>query len=219
MVDYAVTIEKDGLVVRGDFPPHLKPISIPNDYNLKKRYVGLFLHKRDIELGMRYLQCISFEKHEVINEGLFVSGLNAFIKCFLKNAAREKILSSIFKDEETRNLYNYFKSLRNKHFMHDGKSMTQTTAFLLVDFEKELPQIYNASVAWNLDPLDYLLNANKLLYLMQITRSYLCDEIDAMNKKIVQDFSRKTKDDLMRNGSPQIKLASTKNVNQNRMNT
>lgn len=213
MIDYRVTVDKEGFVIEGDFPPNAVPIALPNDYKPKKRYVSYFLHRYDIQQGILFLKCISIDKHESVNEGLFIAGLNALVKCFQESKARTRISESILtKNPEIKELYQYFNLIRNKHYMHDENEMIQTTDFFLVTFEEEKPTIFNASVVWNRVKLDYHLEANKLLHLMYVLHDFICAEIDKMNENIVSDFSNKSKDELLKNGMAKIKMANINNL-------
>jgi len=211
VIDYQVTVTNEGLEIRGDFPNNLVPIAMPDEYIPKKRFASFFLHKNDVEKGMIYLRCISIDKHIAINEALFIAGLNAFIKCF-KSDIRVQVSDDIFSTSEQKDAYAYFNSIRNKHFFHDENGMIQTTDFILVDFDTEIPDIYNASVVWNSATLDFQTEANALLNLMIMLHNHICSEIDKMADSIVDDFKEKTKEELLRFNSPEIKLASTIDV-------
>lgn len=209
MIDYFVRSSKEGLVIEGDFPPNLTLAALPSDYKPRKRYVSYFLHKNDIEVGIALLRCISIDKIDIINEGLFIAGLNAFIKCFQDSKARNKVnVSKFAKEKHIKDNFEYFNAMRNKHYMHDENGMLQVSDFLMVDFDKEKPSIYNASVVWNRIRLDYHMEAAKLLYLMNELHRFLCSEIDKMNNNIIKDFSGKSKEELMENGIPNIKVAT-----------
>lgn len=181
MIDYIVRSSKEGLLIEGDFPTNLQLVALPSDYKPRKSYVSYFLHKNDIEVGIALLRCISIDKIDIINEGLFISGLNAFIKCFQESKARARVnVSKFAKEKHLKDSFEYFDSMRNKHYMHDENGMLQTTDFLMVDFDKEKPLVFNASVVWNRIRLDYHKEAAKLLYLMNELHTFLCSEIDKM---------------------------------------
>ena len=215
MINYQVTIMNEGFEIRGDFPNDLTPIAIPDSCKLKRRFASFFLHKRDIEKGMSFLRCISMDKHEAINEGLFIAGLNAFIKCF-KSDVRAQVSDSIFTNDETKKLYTFFNSMRNKHFMHDENGMLQTLDFLLVNLDKDVPAIFNASVVWNSILIDYQYEASRLLNLIGIVHNHLCSEIDKMAETIVDEFKDQTKKELLGYGSPTIKIASYDDLHKSR---
>ena len=215
MIDYQVTMTDEGFVIQGNFPSNLTPIALPANYIHKKRFLSYFLHKNDVERAVSYLECISNDKHHFVNEGLFVAALTIFIKCF-GTGVRERVSDDIYDTPDTKDSYNQFKDVRDKHFVHDVNGMTQTTDFMLVNLDEANPHIHNASVIYNIATFNYRYEANKLIHLMQILHNYLCREIDKMSDDIINEFKSKSKDELISYGSPNIRLANIDDVSKRR---
>lgn len=121
MINYTVGWEKDGsgLVVVGAFNPHSKVIEIPRTDPDRNRFVDLFLHKADIDIGLSYLDHITADNELIINESLFIVGLNSCMKCFKQSKARKKLdKTKIFSDDaELFELFKRYEIMRDKHYI------------------------------------------------------------------------------------------------------
>lgn len=190
MINYTVGWEKDGsgLVVVGAFNPHSKVIEIPRTDPDRNRFVDLFLHKADIDIGLSYLDHITADNELIINESLFIVGLNSCMKCFKQSKARKKLdKTKIFSDDaELFELFKRYEIMRDKHYMHDENGMFQPLAFFFSTPGLSSAKIDRPSVIWNRAKLDYIEEKGKLTFIMQLIRQYLAREIDCIGENIRQ---------------------------------
>ena len=99
MIDYSMQIDsQNGVVIQGDFIPGSIAVNIPDSNKKKRQFISLFLNKKDIERGIDYLNCISLNNHPIANEGLFISALAMFAKCFVSSESRTGLDKDGFKN-------------------------------------------------------------------------------------------------------------------------
>lgn len=214
MVEYKVLADdpQNGLIIQGDFIPGSTPVNIPHSDPKRKEYISLFLNLRDIDAGIDYLQCISLNNHPRINEGLFISALAAFAKCFGKSNARISLKRATFKGRfpQFADLFDDYISWRNKHFIHDDGLMTSATAFLLVT-PNEYNDIFGGppSVIWRIKPIDYIEESRRLENLLQVVRGYIIDDIDKLGDSIDEEYHRYSREQLLAFDEPELQLIST----------
>lgn len=212
MIDYKVSIDREHghFIINGSFEADAVPVEIPDDNPDCKPFVDLFLHKADIERGIDFLKCISIDKNSIVNEGLFIAGLNNCMKCFKYSKSRSKLdRKTVFvDDEELLDRFLEFEKMRDKHFDHDESGMLQATAFLLVSPKAEHVFGGPPSVVWNRAMLDYYVTGQKLQEIMQYTWRFVCSEIDKIGSSIEITYSCYSKEQLMALKSPRIELAS-----------
>lgn len=211
MIDYEVQIDREkGLfIVKGPFGPGSVPITIPDENPLKKQFIDMFLHKADIERGIEFLQCISIDKDETVNEGLFIAGLNNCMKCFKYSKSRDRLdKSQVFQDSQLYQDFIDFETMRDKHFDHDENGMLQAVAFLLVNKDREDFFTGPPSVVWNRAKLNYYAAGQILQKTMQYVRSYLIEQIDIIGNEIIKNYISWPKEKLFEWEETQIELAA-----------
>ena len=213
MINYQVVFDQKNkrFIVEGDFEQNAVPILIAADHPKRKEFIDLFLHKEDIERGIAYLQCISVDKNAILNEALFVAGLNNCMKCFKFSKARSKLdKKEVFKNvEEILNEFIKFEIMRDKHFDHDESGMIQATAFLLISREEDHVFGGPPSVVWNKSILNYYTEGQRLQTIMQYVWKYLCNKIDCVGEEIKNSFEGIAKEELLKKyPAPQIVLAA-----------
>lgn len=225
MLNYEVSQDEANgcFIVRGRILPGSKPVEIPinnaKQENLKKQFISFFLHKKDVEIGINYLDCISLNNHPRANEGLFVGALSAYFKCFQNCDARIAINEDAFKRNfpQVADHFDRFKQWRNKHYLHDENGMTQTCAFLLIAPEGN-PEKFGGppSVVWNSVGVDYIDEGHCLRSVMQATLNFIVGRIDAVGNEIEKEVENLTKSELLALKEAHIELATTNSPEQKR---
>lgn len=213
MLEYKVTNNQRGaVIVQGDFAPGSLPVTIPDTNKKKKSFISLFLNKRDIERAIDFLNCISMNNHPIANEGLFISALAMFAKCFVNAEARNSLDKGRFKSfaPQFAESFDKYDAWRNKHFLHDENSMTEATAFLLVAPEGSESSLGGPpSVIWNSVQINYIEERKHLEMLLQEIWKYIVYLIDNQGASIETDYCNKTREELLGFGAPPFKLATT----------
>lgn len=225
MLNYEVSQDEANgcFIVRGGILPGSKPVEIPinnaKQENLKKQFISFFLHKKDVEIGINYLDCISLNNHPRANEGLFVGALSVYFKCFQNCDARIAINEDAFKRNfpQVADHFDRFKQWRNKHYLHDENGMTQTCAFLLIAPEDN-PEKFGGppSVVWNSVGVDYINEGHCLRSVMQATLNFIVGRIDSVGNEIEKEVENLTKSELLALKEAHIELATTNSPEQKR---
>lgn len=225
MLNYEVSQDEANgcFIVRGEILLGSKPVEIPinnaKQENLKKQFISFFLHKKDVEIGINYLDCISLNNHPRANEGLFVGALSVYFKCFQNCDARIAINEDAFKRNfpQVADHFDRFKQWRNKHYLHDENGMTQTCAFLLIA-PGDNPEKFGGppSVVWNSVGVDYINEGHCLRSVMQATLNFIVGRIDSVGNEIEKEVENLTKSELLALKEAHIELATTNSPEQKR---
>lgn len=215
MLEYKVQIDpQNGVIVQGDFAPESVAVNIPDTNKKKKQFISYFLNKKDIERGIDYLNCISLNNHPIANEGLFISALAMFAKCFVNSESRNGLDKDGFKkfSPQSTTLFDKYDAWRNKHFLHDENSMTEAISFLLISPEGS-KDIFGGppSVVWNSVQIDYVQEGRQLEHLLQEIWKYTVEIIDKQGASIEEDYRNSVREELLAFGEPPFKIASTNN--------
>lgn len=213
MIDYSMQIDsQNGVVIQGDFIPGSIAVNIPDSNKKKRQFISLFLNKKDIERGIDYLNCISLNNHPIANEGLFISALAMFAKCFVSSESRTGLDKDGFKkfSPQSVKLFDQYDAWRNKHFLHDENSMTEAISFLLISPEGS-KDIFGGppSVVWNSVQIDYVQEGRQLEHLLQEIWKYTVEKIDKQGASIEEDYRNCAREELLAFGEPLFKLATT----------
>ncbi len=127
MEHFAISKTESGLHIEG-FPDAVKVVTINGPE--AKRVADLSLHKEDLEFADACLDAINQmpENPVVAREALWRSAIVHFMKCFGSSARFQLSSAKIYKGEPPEALmaFEYFKDLRNKHFVHDENSYAQS---------------------------------------------------------------------------------------------
>lgn len=123
-----IEIEKaeGGFRIRG-YPNAVK--AIPISGRAAKQLADIALHKTDLRFALECLEGINQLPKEpyFLRQALWRSAVIHFIKCFGQNKSRSSLsFSKVYRAEPgAREPFEYFKNLRNKHFVHDENSYAQ----------------------------------------------------------------------------------------------
>lgn len=212
MIEYRVEHDdtNNTFIVYGPFVQGSFAVEIPDSDPNRKPLVDLFLHKADIDRGIQFLRCISDDKTDVLNEALFIAGLNQCMKCFKYSKARSSLKKhEVFKNsEELLVRFEKFEMMRDKHFDHDESGMLQVTAFLLISPNEGEYFGGPPSVVWNRERLNYYDEGRLLQEVMRHTQYYLCRQIDELSALMESAYARCPKESLAAFKTAHLALAS-----------
>lgn len=117
---------EEGLHVEG-FPEAVKLVKLTG--SKPRRLADLGLHKHDLDFALECLDGINLVPEEpyALRQGLWQSAIINWFKCFGDSKSRFSLNpKSIYRTEPLAiESFEYFKLLRNKHFVHDENSYTQ----------------------------------------------------------------------------------------------
>lgn len=119
---------------------------IPLRSRKAKRLAHLALHKLDLEFALACLYEINKvdEESYVQLESLWRSSIVHYFKCFGKSKSRFQLqFGAIYKKEPlvALEVYEYFKSLRDKHLVHDENAYVQSTPVAILNGGKKTYKI------------------------------------------------------------------------------
>lgn len=206
-------------IVEGDVVPGSVAVNIPKDDENRFEFISLFLHKKDIDFCVKYINCISLDKNAYVNQALFIVALSGLMKCFQYSAACQKLDVDDFKSNypQIENTFDKYKSWRNKHYLHDENRMTEATAFLFVAPENSAQVLGGLpSVIWNSVNIDYIEETQKLREVLKAVDQYITVKIDEIGNKLIERYQQKTREELLAFGNANIRLCSTEEPNRNR---
>ena len=123
---FAITKRPEGFHIEG-FPDSVKVIRIKGPE--ARKLADLALHKADLNFALECLDQINGmpEIGHVLRQALWRSAVVHFMKCFGDSKSRVRLVPrNVYKgDPEAMEVFRYFKSMRDKHLIHDENSYTQ----------------------------------------------------------------------------------------------
>lgn len=186
--------------IRGPFAAGSVPVNLPEDEPLKKEYISLFLHQRDIEVGIDCLRLLQPNMPEQMQLSLFTTALINLMKCFQKSNSRVILRESTFlkENKELKEKYCKYKNWRNNHFAHDGGILRDANAYLLLSPEESEAVLGGpVSVGWiPVQIINYLQEAVDLEEIMQAVWRFIVRRIDELGEILYKKYSVKTRDEL-----------------------
>ena len=127
MEDLGFKQTKEEIQIEG-FPDAVKVVQI---YGKEAKLLADFtLHLTDLRFAMECLEGINLvaNESERLGQGLWHSAVVHFMKCFGKNKSRVSLnYKKVYKGEKLgKEVFEKFRSLRNKHVVHDENAYTQS---------------------------------------------------------------------------------------------
>jgi len=186
-----------------------------------KRLSDLDLHRADLIFAQDCLQAINVAPNEprVIREALWSSAIIHFFKCAGDSGARSQLsLEKILKNEplEAMLVFNHFKALRNKHFVHDENSYAQSIPAAILNKAHKSAKIEKiiciSTFAETLDQGNY---AN-LGMLIQKTLSWVTAEFDTLSELLRAELEAESYAALLAMASPTYRVPTADEVSKKR---
>lgn len=96
------------------------------DGKIPRQIAHYALHRNDLSFVLDALHQINEATSETVRRSLWHISIVTFVKCFVGGTARIRLDECrIYNDPKGIEVFNYFKTLRNKHVVHDENSYTQ----------------------------------------------------------------------------------------------
>lgn len=185
-----------------------------------KRLADFNLHKMDLEFAFQCLETINKtpEKPLVLRQALWRGAIIHFIKCFGDNRARSQLSAEkIFKADNLGMVnFNYFRDLRNKHFIHDENSYTQCIPGALLnngnkDFKVEKIVCFGA-IAETLEQNNF----SNLDLLIKKARDWVDAEMERFFVDITNELEKESYNNLCLREPIVYKAPSLEEIRENR---
>jgi hypothetical protein len=194
MENFEISQRDSGLHIEG-FPDAVKVIQIDSPDAV--RLSDLALHKADLEFADRCLEAINTvpEEPHVLRESLWRSSIIYFLKCFGNSKARFRLTTDeVLREEppEAIEAFRYFKSLRDKHLVHDENSYAQSIPGAVLnngskDYKIEKIVCFSASSV-TLEQGSY----GNLKLLIGRSLSWVTQEFDQLCDKLTEVLEKET---------------------------
>ena len=192
--------EDNSVTICGDFQKDSILVNLPKNDPDHLEFTSMFLHRRDIMRSITYLQCISVDKADEVNEALFLAALAVIIKCFQKSESRIELSKEEFskKFPHVSDEFQKFKNWRNKHYLHDENEMVQTTAILFVA-PKQYDKTFGGAptVIWNMPKIDYYKEGMALQNVALKIVDFIEGKANIIEQRIMERYSQKSRDELL----------------------
>ena len=217
MEHYSITKIEAGLHIEG-FPDAVKVVSI--DGHEAKRLSDLSLHKADLEFADSCLDAINKvpEEPNIAREALWRSAIVHFLKCFGNSARFQLAPKKLYKKEppEALTAFNYFKSLRNKHVVHDENSYAQSVPGAILNNGEKSYKIEKivcfTAIGATLEQGNY----GNLKLLVQKARAWVVTEFDALCERLTSNLEKLPYDELLGKESITYRVPGIDEVNHSR---
>jgi len=218
MEHFEISQQESGLHIEG-FPDAVKVIAVEGWRS--KRLADLALHKDDLEFADSCLDAINVSPEEpfVIREALWRSAIVHFMKCFGDSGARFQLSSvKILKGElpEVSMAFEYFKDLRNKHFVHDENSYAQSLPGAILNSETKSYKIEKivcfAAIIETLTQENY----SNLKLLVQKSHSWVIAEFDQPCSALTTELEREPYESLLKRESLSFRAPTIDEIQKNR---
>jgi hypothetical protein len=218
MENFEVSQRDTGLHIEG-FPDAVKVVHI--DCPDAVRLSDLALHKKDLEFADRCLEAINTvsEEPDVLREALWRSAIVHFMKCFGGSKARFRMTTDdVLRGDppEAMDAFKYFKSLRDKHLVHDENSYAQSIpGAVLNDGSKSHKVEKIVCLSASSVTLDQGSFSN-LKLLISSARSWVIQEFDGLCVKLTDALEKETYEGLMARPDMTYKAPTLEELHKNR---
>lgn len=197
MEQYQVSKTEKGLHIEG-LPEAVKLIRLSGPKS--RRLADLALHKSDLEFALEYLDAINQVPTEqyLVRRALWTSAIVHFMKCFGESKSRFRLKpKAVFKgDPGAFEPYEYIRSLRNKHLVHDENSFTQCLPGAALNRKGATDKIAKIlCMSANADTLSQA-NYSNLHLLITRTLEWVEAEFDSLCDSLTFDLELKPYDEL-----------------------
>ncbi len=217
MEHFSISKTESGLHIEG-FPDAVKVITINGPE--AKRVADLTLHKEDLEFADSCLDAINQipETPVVAREALWRSAIVHFMKCFGLSARFQLSAAKIYKGEPPEALmaFEYFKDLRNKHFVHDENSYAQSIPGAVINNGTKSYKIEKIVCFAAFGATLELGNYGNLKLLIEKARAWVVAEFDTLCKRLTADLEKESYEDLLARDSINYRVPTVDEISRGR---
>ena len=212
------TWEESGPRIEG-FPDGIRVIRLEGQR--ARRLSDLDLHRADLDFTLACLDEMQSQPHDsrLLQEALWRSSIVHFLKCFGDSAARFRLFAKdIYGAEplETMAAFDYFKTMRNKHLVHDENSYAQSVPGAILnrgDKPFKIEKILCFSITMpTLDAANYD-NLRRLVYR---ARDWVVEEFDRLSDLLAAELEEQPYDALLERDALTFRVPTPDDVGENR---
>ncbi|MBS0299097.1 MAG: hypothetical protein JSR32_04040 [Proteobacteria bacterium] len=181
------------------FPDAVKIITI-NDPDKARSLADLSLHQEDLEFADACLDALNqTNENPIAREALWRSAIVHYMKCFGNGVRFQLKANKIYECEPQKVLlaFEYFKDLRNKHFIHDVNSYAQSIPGAVLnngtkDYKIEKIVCFTA-FGETLEQGNY----RNLKLLIEKARAWVVSEFDSLCEELTEALEKECYDKLL----------------------
>ncbi|MBL4889531.1 MAG: hypothetical protein JKX97_05875 [Candidatus Lindowbacteria bacterium] len=113
-------------------------------------------------------------------------------------------------------VFNYFRNLRNRHFIHDENAYTRCTPAAILnkrDFDYKIEKVFCINIsAETLTPE----NRSQLQELTNVAGAWVVKELEALYKTLMEELENESYEDLYKRKTPGIRGPSVDEIGKKR---
>lgn len=202
MSSHKYEIKNGEYYVKGDEKGVFNVYSL-NDWDspLIIRYKSFLAHKEDLKYANAYLEQMFFAENNgttLIDGALINSAIQLLIKCFTNGEGKgraqlnyKRVFVTYAKakcEDDLEKIYLQFYKARNKSIVHDENDYADSIIGLTVNMETGRAEELAALIVRR----RYLYKQNRdlLKKILDVTRSYVDEQLETMENKIIQMYER-----------------------------
>lgn len=217
-ISFGLNPLKGALTIEG-FPDAVKVICIETPE--ARKLADLALHKADLEFSLSCLNLLKTLPTDavVVKDALWISSIASYIKCFGFSEARIHLsFKKIYKGESpiAKEVFGYFKDLRNKHMLHDENSYSQCFSGAILNNEKKekkIEKVICLGVRVNTFSEENLAQMN---HLVDNALNWVTREFDKLCERISHQLEQEPYKELLAKKSIEYKLPKVEEVSVSR---
>lgn len=183
-----------------DYPDALAVKQI--DTPVTRQLQAITLHQFDLTFcsqALAEIAGLNQIKDKVIIEGLWISAITRYFKCFTSSESRSQLSAGkVLKTHTNANLvFEYFNDLRNKHIIHDENPFTQAfTGVVINDLAAQHKVADIISLAFNAFTVDDT-HLAQLTQLVEITLKWVNEKRDELHNIIGREYEQWSHHELL----------------------
>ncbi len=214
--EFNVAYNENGRFGAQEFPDAQRFIKI--DTPLGRQAADLALHRYDLVFARNCLHTINDNQNILIRNALWFSAVAHFIKCFGDNKSRSHLVSDkIFKgDDLAKEVFTFFKNVRNKHFIHDENALMQCIPNAVLN-KKEAPyKIAKILATTFITPTLIEGNYSNLTLLIDRTYEWVEKEFNKLAEMLTKELEALSYEELLKMPEAIFEHPLIENVNESR---
>ncbi len=185
-----------------------------------KRLNDLLLHRMDLEFSEYCLNAINkvHKEENQLRQSLWRSAIVNYFKCFASNKSRSQLSEiRIYKsDSMALEIFTYFKNLRNKYFIHDENSYTQSISGAILNQGNKSYKIEKLITLGILGETLEDANFSNLSLLIKIAQRWVDHEYDVIAKDITRELEAIPYDELLKREEVSFRISDISKVDKER---
>ena len=184
-----------------------------------RRLADLFLHRHDLSYARDCLKIINEAPHRLMQEALWTTALVSWAKCFGKSGARGQLdARRLYANHGTEAMkaFGFFKSLRNKHVVHDENTFMQCVPGLAINDGTKSYKVEKVIVLMSVQKVLDDETYGSLLKLIEVALEWIHAEFDALSQNISTESEKLSYPELAQRRDSRMRFVDRDQVDRRR---